>query len=93
MDRLVQVDYLDGEDEEFDYDKLGNRESIKNRDDETVTYAINYLTNRYDAEGTYDVEMEYDEAGNTTVNDDGYILVDELRNYETGASGGYNAGS
>ena len=43
-----------------------------------MIYETNLLVNRYDAEGSYDIEMEYDEAGNTVVNYDGYILVDEL---------------
>ena len=37
-----------------------------------MIYANYCLTPRYDADGTYDIKMEYDQAGNTTVNYDGY---------------------
>jgi len=36
------------EDEQFDYDKLGNRESVNLRDGTNQDYAVNNLTNRYD---------------------------------------------
>ncbi|MCP4711149.1 MAG: RHS repeat protein, partial [Planctomycetes bacterium] len=80
MDRLTKVDYLDSLSEEFDYDKLGNRESIVDKDDETITYAIDYETNRYDESGSYGVELEYDEAGNTTVNYDRYQFFYDYEN-------------
>ena len=65
--------YHDSDTEWFDYDKLGNRVEAKHRDSQSeITYARNALTNRYDQTGTYDIKAEYDEAGNTTKDPNGY---------------------
>ena len=62
---MIEVDYHNGEDEQFDYDKLGNREFVTLRDESVETYAVNYLTNRYDNDQGEDIVCEYDDAGNT----------------------------
>ena len=57
LDRVTQAEYLVGVqtvDEEFAYDDLGNRTSVELRDDNTETYAVNNLTNRYNTDGDYD---------------------------------------
>ena len=75
LDRLTEADYLVGlltEDEQFDYDKLGNRETVTLRDESVETYAVNYLTNRYDNDQGEDIVCTYDDAGNTTVDPNGY---------------------
>jgi len=73
LDRLTDVTYHDSDTEWFDYDKLGNRVEAKHRDSQgELTYARNSLTNRYDSEGTFDIESEYDDAGNTTKDPNNY---------------------
>ena len=47
LDRLTEVDYHNGEDEQFTYDKLGNREDVKMRDDSDVDYYVEDLVNQY----------------------------------------------
>ena len=69
LDRLTEADYLVGvltEDEQFTYDKLGNRTTVNLRNGNDETYARNDLTNRYDATGSYDITLDYDDAGNMT---------------------------
>ena len=75
------------EDERFDYDKLGNRESVVNRDGTIEDYGVNNVTNRYDnLAGTPDINHDYDVAGNMTDDHRGYdyenrvihILVNSL---------------
>ncbi|KPK74646.1 MAG: hypothetical protein AMJ79_13515, partial [Phycisphaerae bacterium SM23_30] len=80
LDRLTQVDYHNGEDEQFDYDKLGNRESVTLRDDSEEDYAVNYLTNRYDNDQGEDIVCEYDDAGNTIVDPNGYQYTYDYEN-------------
>ena len=36
------------------------------------TYAVNNLTNRYDATGSFDIQLTYDDAGNLTTDKDSY---------------------
>ncbi|MFC1782657.1 RHS repeat domain-containing protein [Planctomycetota bacterium] len=47
LDRLTQVVYHDDQDEQFTYDKLGNRENVKMRDGGDVDYYVNDLVNQY----------------------------------------------
>ena len=47
LDRLTEVDYHNGEDEQFTYDKLGNRETVKMREGGDVDYHVNDLVNQY----------------------------------------------
>jgi len=47
LDRLVEVGYYNDEDEEFTYDKLGNRETVKMRKGGDVDYQVNDLVNQY----------------------------------------------
>ena len=72
---MKEADYLVGvltEDEQFSYDKLGNRESVNLRDGSDEDYAVNYLTNRYDNDQGEDIVCDYDAAGNTIVDPKGY---------------------
>ena len=66
---LVQADYLIGilnEDEQFDYDKLGNRESVNLRDGSDVEYAVDTLTNRYEHIGAPVAHWKLNETSGTT---------------------------
>ena len=69
---MTKADYYNGEDEQFDYDELGNRESVTLRDESVETYAVNYLTNRCDNDQGEDIVCAYDAAGNTTEDHRGY---------------------
>lgn len=83
MDRLTEADYLVGvltEDEQFTYDKLGNRESVNLRDGTDQDYAVNSLTNRYDNDAGEDIVCEYDEDGNTIVDPNGYQYAYDYEN-------------
>ncbi|MFC1783126.1 hypothetical protein ACFL02_06030 [Planctomycetota bacterium] len=80
LDRLTQVDYHDSEDEQFTYDKLGNRENVNLRDGTDQDYAINYSTNRYDNDAGEDIVCDYDDAGNTTVDPNGYQYTYDYEN-------------
>ncbi|MCD4737470.1 MAG: hypothetical protein K8R53_15610 [Bacteroidales bacterium] len=83
LDRLTEADYLVGvltEDEQFTYDKLGNRTTVNLRDGNDETYARNDLTNRYDATGSYDITLDYDDAGNTTEDANDYTYEYDYEN-------------
>jgi len=83
LDRVTQAEYLVGVqtvDEEFTYDDLGNRTSVELRDDSTEDYAVNNLTNRYNADGDYDIELEYDDAGNMTTDHNNYEYLYDYEN-------------
>ena len=83
LDRLTEADYLIGlltEDEQFTYDKLGNRENVNLRDGTNQDYAVNYLTNRYDNDQSEDIVCTYDDAGNTTVDPNGYQYTYDYEN-------------
>jgi RHS repeat-associated protein len=85
LDRVTQAEYLVGVqtvDEEFTYDDLGNRTSVELRDDNTETYAVNNLTNRYNETtgGPYDIELEYDDAGNMTTDHNNYEYLYDYEN-------------
>ncbi|MCP4708226.1 MAG: hypothetical protein GY869_06350, partial [Planctomycetes bacterium] len=77
---MIKADYHNGEDEQFDYDKLGNRESVTLRDGTDQDYAVNNLTNHYDNDAGEDIVCTYDDAGNTTTNYDGYQFVYDYEN-------------
>ena len=62
------------------YDKLGNRESVNMRDGTDQDYAVNELTNRYDDDQGEDIVCEYDDAGNTTVDPNGYQYTYDYEN-------------
>jgi len=67
-------------------DDLGNRQSVTTADaaqSQTAnTYAVNNLTNRYDAtaDGSNNIEIAYDAAGNTTVDQNGYQYIYDYEN-------------
>ena len=50
------------------------------RDESVETYAVNYLTNRYDNDQGEDIVCEYDDAGNTTVDPNGYQYTYDYEN-------------
>ena len=70
LNRLVTVDYIDDTDEEFTYDKLGNRTGLQDLRDGTENYVVNSQTNRYNSVGGNN--LTYDEAGNLTTDPNGY---------------------
>ncbi|MCK5000661.1 MAG: hypothetical protein KAS23_14055, partial [Anaerohalosphaera sp.] len=61
-------------------DLLGNRESVTIDGGTPETYAVDVDTNRYDADGTYTVTLAYDDAGNTTTDNDGYVYTYDYEN-------------
>ena len=67
---IVTVDYIDDTDEEFVYDKLGNRTGEQDLREGTENYVVDPNTNRYDSVGGGN--LTYDAAGNLTVDADGY---------------------
>ncbi|MCG8684872.1 MAG: LamG domain-containing protein, partial [Desulfobacterales bacterium] len=68
--------------ERFDYDLLGNRLSVKTSDGELEIYAVDPLTNQYDATtgGVNTIECVYDTAGNMTVDHRGYEYFYDYEN-------------
>ena len=68
------------EDEQFTYDKLGNRESVNLRDGSDQDYVVNYSTNRYDNDAGEDIVCDYDDAGNTTEDPNGYQYIYDYEN-------------
>ena len=80
---MEEVEYLDDDTdtEEFDMDLLGNRESVTIDGGTPETYAVNDATNRYDeAVGTFDVNLLYDNAGNTTTDQNDYVYTYDYEN-------------
>ncbi|MFC1783124.1 RHS repeat domain-containing protein, partial [Planctomycetota bacterium] len=73
-------DYHDSEDEQFTYDKLGNRENVNLRDGSDQDYVANYSTNRYDNDAGEDIVCDYDNAGNTIVDPNGYKYTYDYEN-------------
>ena len=83
LDRLTSAEYFsDSSDtESFDYDDLGNRESVNLRDGTTENYAVNDENNQYN---TIDGEaLSYDAAGNVTCDADGYMYSWDHENHLT----------
>ncbi|MCP4710122.1 MAG: hypothetical protein GY869_15975, partial [Planctomycetes bacterium] len=65
----IQADYLDGlltEDEQFDYDDLGNRKSVNLRDGSDMIYEIDDTTNRYETIGAPIAHWKLNETSGTT---------------------------
>ena len=77
---MTEADYIGGEDEAFTYDKLGNRVSVTLRNNNVETYAVDSVTNQYDASGTYTVTHTYDEAGNLAEDHRPYIYTYDYEN-------------
>ena len=50
------------------------------RDGTDQDYAVNDLTNRYDNDAGEDIVCEYDDAGNTTVDPNGYQYTYDYEN-------------
>ncbi|MBW8017821.1 MAG: RHS repeat protein [Planctomycetes bacterium] len=83
LNRLTNVEYLDDNTdiEIFTMDDLGNRINATLRGENQTTYAVDVGTNRYnESEGTFDIELEYDAAGNTTVDENGYQYIYDYEN-------------
>ena len=82
LDRLTRADYLVNEltnvYEAFVMDALGNRESTTLRGGSTDTYSVDTLTNRYNSIDS--ASLDYDDAGNTTQDKDGYQYVYDYEN-------------
>ena len=71
LDRLTLAEYtIDGSNEFFTIDDLGNRTSVNVRDGNNVAYSVDNLTNRYNSVGGN--SLTYDKAGNLTTDKDGY---------------------
>ncbi len=79
LDRLTMANYHSMDNETFNMDKLGNRDSVV-IGAVTNNYAKNELTNRYDKTGTYDVQLSYDNAGNMISDGNGYQYVYDYEN-------------
>ncbi|MBI9017891.1 MAG: RHS repeat-associated core domain-containing protein [Phycisphaerae bacterium] len=57
----------------FNYDQLGNRIGVINRDGTNEAYAVNDKTNRYnETSGTFDINCTYDHNGNLLTDGKGY---------------------
>ena len=79
LDRLTDVTYHDSETEAFVMDALGNRTGNQTlRDDGTVNFTVDSATNRYTAIGGSSIS--HDEAGNLTVDKDGYQYTYDYEN-------------
>ena len=50
------------------------------RDDSEEDYAVNYLTNRYDNDQVEDIVCDYDAAGNTIEDPNGYQYTYDYEN-------------
>jgi len=78
LNRLTTVDYIDATDEEFTYDKIGNRTGIQDLRIGTENYVVDPNTNRYDGVGGSN--LTYDAAGNLTTDPNGYEYVYDYEN-------------
>ena len=83
LDRLTSAEYFsDSSDtESFDYDDLGNRESVNLRDGSTENYTVNDVNNQYNTIGGE--ALSYDAAGNVTCDADGYMYSWDHENHLT----------
>ncbi len=75
LDRLTDAEYLvDGgtpdREDSFVMDGLGNRTGSQTLSDDTVSFTVESLTNRYTSIGGHSIS--HDDAGNLTVDKDGY---------------------
>ena len=79
LNRLIEATYsvmsdpnlTQLEDEEFDYDKLGNRDGVQYLREGTENYSVDSATNRYDSVG-----------GNSLTNDDARNLTGDPKGNE-----------
>ena len=72
LSRLTGVEYFSNpsDSEAFDYDLLGNRESVGLRSGATQNYAVNEVNNQYNSINS--AALSYDAAGNLIEDDKGY---------------------
>jgi hypothetical protein len=79
IDRLTGVTYVDSDTEGFVMDDLGNRRGDQTlRDEGTVNFAVDSLTNRYTS--IAGSPLAYDDAGNLTQAKDGYQFTYDYEN-------------
>ncbi len=79
IDRLTAVAYHNSDTEGFVMDDLGNRDGNQTlRQEGTVPFAVNPLTNRYTAIASH--PLDYDAAGNLTQDKDGYQFSYDYEN-------------
>ena len=83
LDRLTDVTYFDtsADTESFEYDILGNREEVGLRDGSIDIYSVNSNNNRYNSVGG--VSLSYDDAGNLTQDENGYMYSWDHDNHLT----------
>ena len=77
LDRVTKADYHDSENEQFVYDKLGNRLTLNNRADNDIVYAHNNVNEYTNIGGTAPL---YDAAGNLTKDINGYTYYYDYDN-------------
>ncbi|MBI9019352.1 MAG: hypothetical protein JEZ07_19035 [Phycisphaerae bacterium] len=80
LNRLTGTTYHDSTSDSFTMDDLGNRDSATNRGESAKTYAIDSITNRYDDNASDNIYLAYDDAGNTTTDQDGYLYTWDYEN-------------